>query len=360
MKIIKQGYITPQTFGMFRYNAWPTVITLQDGTILAAWSGDRMKHICPFGKVMLSRSFDGGHSWTSPYCGQDTPLDDRDAGLLMVGNRILMTSVTNHRKFQREINESGGRLHLPDSSEKKAFISAYLDMITDEEEQKYLGPTIAISADNGYTFSEPKHLPLTSPHGPVLLNDGRILHIGSYSSMFPDRYKRGIYLEEINVDGDAVSDPWLVAEAPDEEAEWCEPHLCQMPNGDLLAAIRYKNGDLHNIYLCRSTDGGKTFSKAEPTGWDGFPPHIYVTSKGAVILSYGRRHKPGRGIRVRVSYDNGYTFGNELVLRDDGINWDLGYPTTTENQKGQLVTVYYMKDLDSPNENRIQFSVWEL
>ena len=360
MKIIKQGHITPKSNGIFRYHAWPTVITLNDGTLLAAWSGERLKHFCPFGKVMLSRSFDGGYSWTAPYCGEDTPLDDRDAGLLQVGDKILMTSVTNHRKLQREFNESGGRLHMPDSPEKKALISAYLDLITDEDEERYLGPTIAVSYDQGYTFQEMKRLPLTCPHGPALLKDGRILHVGSFSAMFPDRYKRGVYAEQIDDDGNFLCEPWLVAQAPDEVSEWCEPHICQMPNGDLLVAIRYKNEDLHDIYLCRSTDGGKTFSKAQSTGWDGFPPHIYVTSKGAVVLSYGCRHKPARGIRARVSYDNGHTFGEEIVLRDDGVNWDLGYPSTTENANGQLVTVYYMKENNDPNENRIQFTIWEL
>ena len=60
-----------------------------------------------------------------------------------------------------------------------------------------------------------------------------------------------------------------------------------------------------------------------------------------------------------VFFYGGKTFGEEIVLRDDGVNWDLGYPTTTENQKGQLVTVYYMKENDDPNENRICYTIWE-
>ena len=367
MKIIKHGFITPKMSGKFKYNAWPSVISLSDGTILAAWSGERLKHICPFGKVMASRSVDGGYTWSAPYCIQDTPLDDRDAGLLQVNDLIFMTSVTNHRKFQREYNEKGGgalervpSLHLPDSPEQKAFVSAYIDLISDEEEKRYLGPTIAVSRDNGNTFSEPTHLPLTSPHGPTLLRDGRILHIGTFSSMHPEVYQRGIFVEEIDLNGNATASPTLVAKAPSPEGEWCEPYLCQMPNGDLLAAIRYKNGDLHDIYLCRSTDGGKTFSEAKAQNWDGFPPHIFVTSKGVVVLSYGHRHKPERGIRARLSYDNGHSFGEEIILRNDGLDWDLGYPTTTENENGELITVYYMKDVAKKDENRIQYTIWKL
>ena len=64
MRIIKHGFISPKVKNKFRYNAWPTVITLSDGTLIAGWSGERLMHICPFGKVMLSRSYDGGKTFS--------------------------------------------------------------------------------------------------------------------------------------------------------------------------------------------------------------------------------------------------------------------------------------------------------
>ena len=121
--------------------------------------------------------------------------------------------------------------------------------------------------------------------------------------------------------------------------------------------INKKN--MYTVYLSRSTDNGKTFTEPQPTGWDGMPAHIFVTSKNEVVLSYGVRTMP-MGVRVRISRDNGYTWGKEIVLRDDGLDWDLGYPTTAENAKGELVTVYYMKDKDSLNENRINYTIWTL
>ena len=365
MNILKQGFVSPKSNSHFRYNAWPTVISLSDGTLLAAWSGERFKHICPLGRVMASRSYDGGYTWLPPYCIQDTTLDDRDAGLLQVGDRILMTSVTNDVAMQRKYNDAHW-LHTANTPEKRAFVLSYLDMLT-EEDEKLVGPTLAVSKDNGYTFSEPVNLPLTSPHGPMLTKEGKILFVGKFSSyghrFCPDLVP-AIYAMELDTDCNTVAGPWLVAprfEGMPEHCEWCEPHAALMPNGDILVAIRYldKKADIHTIYLCRSTDGGKTYTKAEPTGWDGLPPHIFVHSSGAVIMTYGRRHAP-LGVRARISYDNGYTFGEELVLRDDGLDWDLGYPSTAENAQGQLVTVYYMKEKDDPNENRIQYTVWEL
>lgn len=365
MKIIEQGYVTPKSKSNFRYNAWPTVITLKDGTLLAGWSGERLKHICPFGKAMMARSEDGGHTWLPAYVAQDTVLDDRDVGLLQVGDKVIMSSVTNDRNMQRKHQEHW--LHHPDTEEKKRLVAAYLDMITDEEEERFIGPYVAVSNDNGYTFSEPKMIPLTCPHGPILTKEGKILFVGKFSTYGKRQgydLEDGIYALELDEECNIVEGPWMVAPLPEEfnsRSNFCEPHAAQLPNGDILVAIRREDklNDIHTMYLCRSTDGGKTFTKAENTGFDGFPPHLFVDSKGRVILSYGKRHDP-MGVRVRVSYDNGYTFGDELVIRDNGVDWDLGYAATTENDKGQMVTVYYMKDVPDVNENRICYAIWEI
>jgi len=36
------------------------------------------------------------------------------------------------------------------------------------------------------------------------------------------------------------------------------------------------------------------------------------------------------------------------VLRDDGGNWDLGYPRVVETAPGTLLTTYYMNRRDDP------------
>ena len=146
----------------------------------------------------------------------------------------------------------------------------------------------------------------------MITKDGNILHIGSLGSS--EVGEPGIYVErldgECNVIGEKV--PVMLEASAGENMHVCEPYAAQMPNGDILAAIRVQNKykNLYTTYLCRSTDGGKTFSTPEPTGWNGLPAHIFVTSKGEVVLAYGRRDFP-MGIRVRVSRDNGYTWSEE-------------------------------------------------
>lgn len=357
MKIIKQGFVSPEGRKFAAYNAWPTVISLADGTLLAAWSGERLKHICPFGKVKAARSEDGGYTWSAPYTVQNTPLDDRDAGLCQVGDRILMTSFATGRAGRARFLTHW--LHGARSTEEREMIERRDAEITDADEARYMGPTLAVSKDNGYTFSEPVHIPTTSPHGPLALKNGEILHVGSLGST--EKGEPGIYVLRVDTDCRILEEPQLIFAKPDEDTVVCEPYAAQMPNGDILVAIRVQNKykNLYTIYLCRSTDNGRTFTTPQPTGWDGMPAHIFVTSKNEVILAYSVRTMP-MGVRLRVSRDNGYTWSEELVLRDDGLDWDLGYPTTTENKNGELVTVYYMKDKKGLHENRIQYTIWTL
>jgi hypothetical protein len=194
------------------------------------------------------------------------------------------------------------------------------------------------------------------------LPDGDLLYIGR---AFGDRAKasfdylpEGIYAMLLSPDGKVKKAPWLVVPAA-EDALLCEPHAALMPDGSILLSIRAqaKEPKLFTIYNCISTDNGMSFSTPVSTGWDGSPPHILVHSSGAVIMTYARRNAPF-GQMARISRDSGRTWSEELVLRDDGPDWDLGYPCTAENQNGELVTVYYQRS--TPNGNQIQYTIWTI
>ena len=68
---------------------------------------------------------------------------------------------------------------------------------------------------------------------------------------------------------------------------------------------------------------------------------------GRVVCAYGYRVKPW-GIRARVSEDGARTWGPEIILRDDGGSWDLGYPRVVEVSGGRLLSVYYINLRDDP------------
>ena len=83
------------------YFAWPTVARLQDGRLAMVASGFRRRHVCPFGKVVICYSEDEGKTWTRPTIVIDTPLDDRDAGILPFGeNSVMITSFNNTKEIK--------------------------------------------------------------------------------------------------------------------------------------------------------------------------------------------------------------------------------------------------------------------
>ncbi len=75
-----------------RYIAWPTVAKTSEGELIAVFSGDRDEHVCPWGKTEMIRSSDGGKTWTSPVTVNNTPLDDRDAGIIVTRKGTLLVT----------------------------------------------------------------------------------------------------------------------------------------------------------------------------------------------------------------------------------------------------------------------------
>ncbi len=116
----------------------------------------------------------------------------------------------------------------------------------------------------------------------------------------------------------------------------------------------------HWIDLYASDDDGATWSflnrPAPNTGSGGNPPTLTKLQDGRLCLVYGYRAQPF-GIRARLSADEGMTWDQEIVLRDDGGSHDLGYPRTVQRPDGTIVTVYYFNDRLS-GEGYIAATLW--
>ena len=68
---------------------------------------------------------------------------------------------------------------------------------------------------------------------------------------------------------------------------------------------------------------------------------------GHVLCTYGYRNAPF-GIKACFSYDSGMTWdtNNEIVIRDDGMHLDLGYPASIQLDDGKILSVYYFHGND--------------
>lgn len=77
---------------------------------------------------------------------------------------------------------------------------------------------------------------------------------------------------------------------------------------------------------------------------------------GRLALTYAYRSKP-YGIRARISEDDGVTWSDEIHLRDDGGEADLGYTRTVQRPDGDVITVYYY-NVDPMGERFIGGTIW--
>lgn len=122
------------------------------------------------------------------------------------------------------------------------------------------------------------------------------------------------------------------------------PRLVVLGDGRVLASVRHERdprGDFW-VEIHESLDGGRTWHWLSRVNDWGAPGDLVPMSDGRVVCVYGYRLQPGPGIRYRVSEDQGKTWGREMILRDDGGSWDVGYPRVIEIEPGTLLTHYWI------------------
>ncbi len=328
------------------YFAWPTAALLQNGKIAVGASGYRLEHICPFGKAVISYSADGGNTYTLPAPVIDTPLDDRDAGICTFDeNGVIFTSFNNSADMQRQHNKDN------------EYVQRYIDTITKEDEDNFLGAVFRISHDCGVTFGEILHSPVTSPHGPTQLRDSTVLWAGNNFR----NYHGGIEIVRLDTESGKTEFVGKITHGNDK-ITLAEPHLIELPDGKLICQIRGE--DEHDNYFTVlqsvSHDKGKTWSTPDmlldETG--GAPPHLLQLSDGTLLSTYGRRKMPF-GIMAMVSTDGGESWEKDIRLYENRISDDIGYPSTVELPDKTLLTIFYARTAeDKPCE--IMQQKWKL
>ena len=220
-----------------RYIGWPTIVKTKDNTLIATFSGDRDEHVCPFGKVQMIKSFDLGKTWSEPETIANTPLDDRDSGIIQTKKGTLATSWFTSLAFDRPNNRVEKWRRLTEN-------------ISEDTKRKLLGSWIIRSTDGGDNWSEPVKCIASTPHGPIELKDGRLLYVGIDRSN--ERYRLLVVEESID-DGESWNLLSLIPIPKDENPKrFCEPHVIETEDGKLIALIRY-HGTKRRWIQCRKS-----------------------------------------------------------------------------------------------------------
>ncbi len=324
---------------------------LPDGELLlvfreAKWRG-RCTHLDPTTRTSMLRSRDGGRTWF----GQETPdpVGGNGTAIARLSDGALLVNA-----FHWVCAPAGSADRL-DGLPRRQRIE-WLGV-----EAAYGGVFMVRSDNDGYTWTPPARIAeppgwaAVMCHGDVCeLPDGELLlPVTAYRG--EDTQAHGMVLRSRDR-GLTWGAPSCITDDAPGDVDFHETRLVLTPGGRLLAVHRTPKGDyFQNVSL----DGGRTWSETVDTGiWCGAssPADLRLLADGRVLWTRGYRREPF-GIRAYLSEDEGRTWPQEIVLRDDGLDPDMGYPSTAQLADGRLVTVYYWHGEDQIRH--LQRTTWQ-
>jgi hypothetical protein len=138
------------------------------------------------------------------------------------------------------------------------------------------------------------------------------------------------------------------------------PSTVRLSSSELLTTLRVHEGRRRWIDAWFSADNGQSWQwRGRPvasTG-EGNPPSLLRLKDGRLFLAFGYRAEP-YGMRATLSSDEGRTWSDPIILRDDGGGRDLGYPRSVQRPDGKVVVIYYFHD--APTSDRyIAATIWD-
>ncbi|MFC1452938.1 sialidase family protein [Verrucomicrobiota bacterium] len=328
------------------------LVKLANGEILlvfreAKWRG-RVSHMDPTTRTSLLRSRDGGRTWF----GQETPDPAGGNGTAVFQLSDGMVIVNAFHWLFAPLQERERLAGRPMQREVE-----WLNMAVAGG-----GVFMVRSETEGYTWSAPQHIP-EPEDWPSMACHGAVCELPDGELLLPVTGRRGENGQAHGMvlrsrdRGESWGQPACITDDAPPGIDFHETRLLVCPSGSILAMHRTQEG---NYFRDSSTDGGRTWGQTQDTGiWCGgsSPPDLRLLADGRVLLSRGYRREPF-GVRVYLSEDEGGTWPNEIVLRDDGPDWDVGYPSTVQLDDERLLTVYYWHGQDQIRH--LQSTVWEL
>jgi len=351
------------------FHGWPTVIITGAGDLLVVYSGGREGHVCPFGRVEMIYSQDNGKRWSEPQILVDTPLDDRDAGILETDKGTLLVTWFTSTAYVSGILNRPDRIdgwpqerldrwrNAMDNMKSANCTYPEIRKFMERKEQEGIAPLYPIaqwmvrSEDGGRSWSEPYRVPLMSPNGPKLTSDNRLLWAGK------DENEPFIGVAESFDDGKTWEIIGQIPSYPGHDpAEYHELDIIDCADGTLVAQIRNHNEPFYRETLqTRSDDGGRTWTVPRSIDVWGLPSHLLRLPDNTLLMSYGYRRDP-RNIFVRLSNDCGINWSDPYSLSE--TTGDFGYPTTAVLPDGRLLTLWY-ETLPGNDKAQLVQAIWQ-
>jgi hypothetical protein len=220
------------------------------------------------------------------------------------------------------------------------------------------------SYDRGRSWEGPFRLPRFGLHGAIarteyLIDGPRTCTI--FLTAAKQTLREGTSVSARTTDG-GLTWEYLGAILNEPEGYAIMPAAVRLDDTGLLAVIRERAPKQGPSWLSvfRSNDNGRTW-KQLPRLADtaiGNPAALVKLADGRIVAVYGYRAEP-YSILAKISRDNGETWSEEIILRDDGGDRDIGYPRAKLRADGKIVATYYFNDREGRPERYIAATIWD-
>ena len=338
------------------YAAHPNVIRTPSGDLLVLFHSSPFlgysHHSHPLFQINACRSVDDGRTWGK----SEFIASDPRGGVIDFGTHTLPDGSVYLHASSNELIPAKGYVNINFESPPHAAA------IGDYDESVWVSrpgiPFWIRSNDNGYTWSLPKRFPEIpgaiwghpAEHsgvcrsGILVLPDGRLL-MPSKATDNPEGNPPYFGMIRSSKDMGKTWDYGGVI-ADDPVAHFSEPTITMTPSGRILVLFRChpkpKKG-AQFLALVYSDDLGKTWSSWKPTSIKGSPGHILKLSDNRIFITAGTRKENQRGCIARIVDPEGTNLDSEtdLLIRNDSLTSDCGYPWAVELYDGKVLIVYY-------------------
>lgn len=298
--------------------AWPNVIPLKDGGLLATIY-NRPDHGTTSGGVECWSSKDG-EFWVKR--GQPAPPD---------GNTNRIHYAVGHTKSGELLAIASGWSLKPDekpldNAQRGAIIKAW----------------ISRSKDGGKTWVIDKqgfpgaggHTTDYIPFGAITAGADGSLRSTCYTVSRDGKRTFSVFMLRSDDDGITWKPMSIISPAHNETT------AIHLGSGRWLAACR--NETTKTVDLFSSGDDGKNWEYNSALTRPGqLPANFFKLNDGRILLTFGNRIPGEYGVSVRFSDDEGKTWGQEFSLVSDLTKADCGYPSSVQLKDGKIVTAYY-------------------
>lgn len=360
-----------------RYLSFPALACLKNGDVLLAFRDGRncfrdypeelidgvyQSHFDWQSEPRLMRSTDGGHTWEREKFPRSRKELDQDHARGIGYQDVGMTPLPDGRVvmvvFRWQFSHERPKVD-PTTPVQEFEATPY---------QKYryahnLSPVYSVSDAEGRNWSPFKVIDVPDPDtggmwglttrtGGVMLDETTVGWAFSVASQLGDKQLGTNYMLKYHLNADCWAFGATMA-AGSHELPMEEPTIHRAPDGRLLGFHRCSPAGY--MFANFSDDNGMTWSPPVRSDLWGFPYAALNLDNCDVLLAYGYRRGPFGMRLARLTDGRVETFdpADEFVLRDDGLNEDIGYPSlVVMPDQTILLAYYYMAQDDADKRTR--------